>query len=93
MSVAHECGAMGFNSGLCNDKAGLTHHTVGVCVTRLTHRETLDHLWCHPGERPHQGHVCGVGHELGGTKITNLGCEENKSQETLHSAHIHFTSP
>lgn len=50
----------------------VTHHAVRVCVAGFRHRQALDHLWSHPGERAHQGHVCCVGQEPGRPKITDL---------------------
>lgn len=61
-----------------NDSQLITYHTVGEGVTRLRHRQTLDHLGGHPGERTHQWHVCGVGQELGRTKITDLEGEKEQ---------------
>lgn len=49
-----------------------SHHAVGVGVAGLRDRQALDHLWGHPGEGAHQGHVCGVGHEPGRPEVTDL---------------------
>ena len=64
---------MGFHFGqLKTLLRNVTHHTVGVCVTCLRHRQALDDLRSHPGESTHQGHARCVRQEPRCPKITDL---------------------
>lgn len=63
----------------------LTHHTIGVGVTGLRHRQALDDFRGHPGKSAHHSHVSGVSEELGCTEITNLEFQQRKSEEKLRA--------
>lgn len=62
------------------DTALPTHHAVGVGVAGLGHRQALNDLRGHPGERAHHGHMGGVREELGGPEVTNLKCHQRRRQ-------------